>query len=99
MLLSRKDAAKPRHGDTVVTLQCDGTLPLEERMELLSYAFAKAVQGATLRRVTKWDLRNGEIQFIVGDGPAVPPVTGKLITVLEDWPTPGVRATEQPRKL
>lgn len=90
-----KDRTKPQEGDTVVTLKCDKTRPLEDRMELLSYAFAKILQGAILRQVVKWDLRNGEIKFIVGEGPALPPPHGKYMAVLEDWPAEGISAKEE----
>lgn len=92
----KKDHSVPREGDTVVTLRCEKDRPLEERMELLSYAFAKLVQGAVLRQVVKWDLRNGEIKFIVGEGPALPPPRGKMVTILDDWPAKGIHAEQKP---
>jgi len=91
-----KDRTTPRDGDTIVTLRCEKNMALEDRMELLSYAFAKLVQGAVLRQVIKWDLRNGEIKFIVGEGPALPPPRGKMVTILDDWPAQGVQAEESP---
>lgn len=91
-----KDHSIPRDGDTIVTLRCEKDRPLEERMELLSYAFAKLVQGAVLRQVIKWDLRNGEIKFIVGEGPALPPPRGKMVTILDNWPAEGIQAEESP---
>jgi hypothetical protein len=91
-----KSRSVPQEGDTVVTLRCDKSRPLEDRMELLSYAFAKIVQGAVLRQVVKWDLRNGEIKFIVGDGPALPPPHGKYTAIMEDWPAEGIKAKEEP---
>lgn len=95
---SRKEHAVPREGDTVVTLRCEKDRSLEERMELLSFAFAKLVQGAVLRQVIKWDLRNGEIKFIVGEGPALPSPRGKMVTILDDWPAKGIQAEETPMK-
>lgn len=97
-MFNRKSASVPREGDTVVTLRCEKDRPLEERMELLSYAFAKLVQGAVLRQVISWDLRNGEIRFIVGEGPALPAPRGKMVTILDDWPAKGIQAEEAPLK-
>ena len=91
-----RDHSIPRNGDTLVTLRCQKDRPLEERMELLSYAFAKLVQGAILRQVVKWDLRNGEIKFIVGEGPALPPPRGTLVTILDNYATDGVEAKAVP---
>lgn len=51
--------------DTVIRITCDASLPLENRLNLLAYVFAKAVQGETLKRVIQWDLINGCIQFVV----------------------------------
>ena len=65
-------------------------------MELLSYAFAKIVQGTVLRQVVKWDLRNGEIKFIVGEGPALTPPHGTYIATMDDWPAKGIKAEEAP---
>src|SRR6059058_7011 len=51
--------------DTLISISCDSTLPLERRLNLLAFVFAKAVQGEILRRVLKWDLTNGCIKFVV----------------------------------
>ena len=67
-----------------MTLNCDGTLPLERRMELLTYAFAKTVQGAVLRVILKWDMANGCLKFIVGEGAAVPGPRGLVNVKLDD---------------
>jgi hypothetical protein len=75
----------PRDGDTLVTLTCDKSKPLDERMYLLSYAFAKAVQGSVLRQVVLFDLVNGRVQFIVGDTAAVRGLHGELHLALEEW--------------
>lgn len=86
----------PREGDTLVTLTLnDGEKdrPVEERMYLLSYAFAKAVQGAVLRQVLTFDLIEGCVRFVVGGGAADPGPRGTLLAKLEDWP---VRADSEP---
>ena len=81
------DPTQPRSGDTLVQLSTDSDLPLEDRMDLLGYSFAKIVQGAVLRQVTKWDLRNGCIEFIVGGGAATPGPRGHVKVSLDDIPT------------
>lgn len=51
--------------DTIICITCDADIPLEQRLNLLAYVFAKAVQGEVLKRVLKWDLANGCIKFMV----------------------------------
>jgi hypothetical protein len=51
--------------ETLVTLSCDETLPLETRVELLAYAFAKMVQGSILKKIVEWDITNGRIAFVL----------------------------------
>jgi hypothetical protein len=51
--------------DTYIRITCDADLPLENRINLLAYVFAKAVQGEVLRRIIKWDLSNGCVQFVI----------------------------------
>lgn len=70
--------------DTLVTLSVDPEIKLEERIDLLTYAFAKWVQGATLKRICSWDIANGVIKFIVGDGPYVPGPRGTVCSELSD---------------
>lgn len=76
---------KPRAGDTLVTLSTNTEVPLEDKMDLLGYSFAKIIQGAVLRRIVKWDLKNGRIQFVVGDGPARPGPRGTVIAELDHY--------------
>lgn len=73
-----------RSDDTQVTLSVDPELKLEERIDLLSYAFAKTVQGATLKKICKWDVANGCVQFIVSGGPYIPGPRGRISALLED---------------
>ena len=80
------DPTVPRKGDTLMTITCDRSLPLEPRAELLTYGFAKAIQGAVLRRIVLWDLVNGVIKVIAGGGPATPGPRGKLTILIEDAP-------------
>ena len=54
----RKDEAR-------VTIACDPSLPLEDRMCVLAAAFTKQVRDGSLLAVEKWDLTNGCIVFIV----------------------------------
>jgi len=77
---------EPRTGDTYVQLRCDPEQPLEKRIDLLSYAFAKTVQGAHLKTIMKWDMVEGVIEFVVGGGPNVPGPRGRLVVDLADWP-------------
>lgn len=59
-------AAIARSGkDALVTISCDPSLPLEERIELLTYAFTRAVKGAALRKVIAWDIAEGTVAFIL----------------------------------
>lgn len=88
------DTSQPREGDTLVTLTCDGTLPLEKRMDLLTYAFAKAIQGAILRVIIKWDIANGCLKFIVGEGANIPGPRGRVEVILDD--VDQVEATAEP---
>lgn len=81
-----------RRGDTFVTLECDSNLSLESRVDLLAFAFAKIVQGSVLRKVVKWDLLGGCVQFIVGGGSMnawehnSPGPRGLVVAKLEDVP-------------
>lgn len=72
--LTLPDKTVPRGEDTYIRITCDASLPLERRLNLLAYVFAKAVQGEVLKRVIQWDLSNGCVQFIVAGNP--------------DWDTP-----------
>lgn len=49
----------------LVTLSVDPNLPLERRIELLSYAFAKAVNSDVLQRVVDWDIVHGKVKFVL----------------------------------
>jgi hypothetical protein len=55
-------------------------------MQLLSYAFAKTIQGAVLRTVLVYDLIGGRVEFIVGGGAMNPGPEGVLTAELRDWP-------------
>ena len=72
--------------DSLVTLTCDENLPLEERVELMAYAFAKMVQGTVLRTITKWDIANGCVTFIIGHVAGDIAPRGKVCAELEDAP-------------
>lgn len=63
--LSLADRPTNNGEDTIVRITCDANIPLEQRLNLLAYVFAKAVQGETLKRVIKWDITNGCIQFVL----------------------------------
>jgi hypothetical protein len=90
------DTTTPRAGDTLVTLTCDGSLPLEKRMDLLTYAFAKAVQGAVLRVILRWDIANGCLKFIVGEGAARPGPRGQVEINLADVDDESVTSVAEP---
>lgn len=80
------DSSQPRAGDMIVTLTCDvDETGLEDRMEVLSYAFVKVVQGAVLRRVTDFDLRNGLVRCIVSEESLRSPVRGIISAHVEPW--------------
>lgn len=81
-----RNECKPRPGDTLVRLSVNPEMELVERMHLLTYSFAKVVQGTTLRQIEKWDLTNGSIEFIVAGGPSNPSPHGRVTTELQDWP-------------
>jgi hypothetical protein len=83
-LLSRKKVA-PRTGDTIVTLTVSDKKSLEERMYLLSYAFAKVVQGTVLKRVLVFNLKDGIVKFIVGDAAGYEAPSGELHARLEHF--------------
>lgn len=80
------DPRTPREGDTLIQLSTSSKIPLEDRMDLLGYSFAKIVQGAILRTIVRWDLKDGCIEFIVGGGPATPGPRGKVEVALDDIP-------------
>jgi hypothetical protein len=84
MNLERRPRRKVKQGDTLVTLTCDKTLDLEPRVELLAYAFAKAVQGSILRSVEEWDITNGCIKFVLGHVSAKHVPRGLIELKLED---------------
>jgi hypothetical protein len=90
------DSTTPREGDTLVTLTCDGTLPLERRLELLTYAFAKTIQGAVLRVILRWDIANGCLKFIVGEGAARPGPRGQVEINLADVDDESVTSVAEP---
>lgn len=48
-----------------VTISCDPELPLEDRIILLSTAFARQVCDGSLLCVEKWDLSHGRIEFLI----------------------------------
>ena len=82
------DDTHPRAGDTRVVIRCeDPSLSLQERMNMLGYAFAKIVQGVTLRRIITWDLtEDGYIEFVVGNSPAKPTSPhGKYSVTATPW--------------
>jgi len=56
-------------------------------MNMLGYAFAKIVQGVTLRRIITWDLtEDGYIEFVVGNSPAKPTSPhGKYSVTATPW--------------
>ena len=68
----------------MVTLSVDPDIKLEERIDLLTYAFAKTVQGASLKKICDWNVARGVIKFIVSGGPNVPGPRGQLTALLED---------------
>lgn len=68
----------------LITIECSGDLPLEERTELLTYATVKAAQGATLERIVKWGIKDGEIQIIVSGGAADPGPLGRVCVTVEE---------------
>jgi hypothetical protein len=68
----------------MVTLSVDPEIILEDRLDLLTYAFAKTVQGASLKKICSWDIAQGVIKFIVSGGPNVPGPRGFLTALLED---------------
>lgn len=55
--------------DSLVIVSCDSEIPLEDRINLLSYQFAKEVSASELRRIVHWNVCDGTIAFIVGGGP------------------------------
>src|SRR4051794_19263318 len=89
------DESRPRRGDAILTLETDAEKPLEERQDLLAYAFAKALQGATLRRIVEWNLAGGRVEVIIGGGPAIPGPRGAVRVEVDDY-VPGVCVKARP---
>lgn len=50
--------------ETQVTISCDNTLPLEERLEILVFMMIDSLENAVLVRVEEWNLVQGVIRFI-----------------------------------
>lgn len=76
--------SRPQPGDTLVTLRCDEDLPLEERVEIMAYAFAKLVQGSILRTVVSWNISEGCIQFVIGHVGVAKPARGTVSARLQE---------------
>jgi hypothetical protein len=81
----RGDKSRPRAGDAVVTITCSPDTSIEDRMDLLSFAFVKTVSGKPLRRVVSWEPAEGFIRFIVGAGHIDRAPHGRLETHLQPW--------------
>jgi hypothetical protein len=82
----------PQAGDTLVTLTCDPDKPLEERMNL-AYVFTKIANGATLRKVVRFDIVGGCVEFIVKTYDLSIGPVGSMTVDFEDWnPTVTVTA-------
>jgi len=73
---------EPQHGDTLITLRCDDP-DILKRYDLLFVGFYKWVQGATLRQVLNWRIKEGWVRFVIV-GPAQPPPRGTLEVTLAD---------------
>lgn len=80
----REPDLMPAPGDTVVTLTVDPSQPFEQRINLLSYAFVKVVQGSCLKQVLRYDLKNGVVRFIVS-GPVCPEPRGHIEAEVEGF--------------
>lgn len=86
----------PRPGDNLVTLEVHDEDDLLERTHLLTYTFAKVIQGTMLRQIVEWNLKQGRIRFIVAGGPAVPSPRGTILATLVDFPGDPVQADVEP---
>lgn len=75
-------------GGSLVTLRCDDSMPLEDRVDLLSYTFAKTVQGAHLRRIVHWNVCDGMVAFIIDGGPNPHVPRGQVVVDVDEWPPP-----------
>jgi hypothetical protein len=93
----RQHSEKTDMQGRLITIECDGNLPLEERYELLSYAFAKVIQGAILMEIVEWHIKDGCIKIVVGGGAAEPGPLGRVQVTVEAMP--GIKVTEEPIKL
>jgi hypothetical protein len=70
--------------NTLITLTCNPSMQLEQRLELLTYAFAKVTQGARLEEIVEWRIKDGVIRFILSGGAANPGPRGEINAKIED---------------
>lgn len=69
---------------TRVTIACGAIVPIEERLNLLTFLMAESLQGATLMSVERWDLTHGCIKFIKESRPGLTIPRGEADIRLED---------------
>lgn len=81
--------------DTRVTISCDRSIELARRLNLLTFIMAESLQGAELRTIVRWDVKDGEIEFIKRSHHGITVPRGEATIRMEDANGNAVEITQR----